>query len=78
MRTMTARYSGDCDNCPEPIEPGDEIVTLAGGEYIHVMCDLVSDFESDKPEPAPKAKKPKGKPVTVCDDCHYTNPCFCV
>jgi hypothetical protein len=76
---MTARYAGDCDNCPAPIEPGDEVVRLAGGEYVHVMCELISDFGAEpKPEKDPKPKLKRGKPVTVCDDCHYTNPCFCV
>ena len=80
MTTTTARYSGDCETCPEPIEPGDEIVALADGTFVHVLCDAQLDLADNEEEVVfcKPRKQRKSKPVEVCDDCHYTNPCFCV
>lgn len=34
----TARYRTECDECPQPIEPGDDIVSTGERTWAHRWC----------------------------------------
>jgi hypothetical protein len=38
--TFEARYSGTCERCDEPIQPGDRIRPTGMGTYEHATCDV--------------------------------------
>jgi len=62
VKTFRARHPGRCANCPERIEPGDEVVYV-DDVVIHADC------EDATPEPE--------RPPDICPTCHLQRPCDC-
>lgn len=46
--TFTAKYRGACSVCPDPIEPGDEILYDGTDEILHAYCpDRIEERRGD-------------------------------
>jgi hypothetical protein len=58
--SFTAKYAGDCADCPVRIEPGDEVAYNSVDELTHVIC--------------PDASTAAAKPHPVCGQCFLEHP----
>lgn len=68
-RAFTARYPGRCANCPDGIEPGDQLVYDEDDLVIHVTCRTTPKVTGKAPEICPRcflAKATNG--ACSCDD----------
>lgn len=61
-RTFSAKYPGECPDCHNPIERGDEVMYDTTDQLVHAACD------EDPPLPLPAA---------ICAFCHLQMPCGC-
>lgn len=56
--TFTAKYRGPCENCDDPVIPGQEVEYTADHHITHVVCPEDRDWQ--------------GKPLPVCPRCFTT------
>lgn len=68
MGAFQAKYEGRCEDCREPIQRGEWIVSKPGGRYAHEVC-------PDSPEDFGLVDLRPGE--VVCDRCFLVQPCGC-
>ena len=61
---MLAKYSGQCSICPDPIRPGDGIVSLGedSSTWVHAACHPSTEVVASALAEAPPAVRPAGQP----------------